>query len=64
MAARPLAARVGETKGGAMEALVYHGPGQRAWELVPDPKIEEPTDAVVRIDKVSPSSMRAFMTFV
>jgi len=33
-----------------MEALVYHGPGQRAWEQVPDPKIEEPTDAVVRID--------------
>ena len=33
-----------------MEALVYHGPGQRAWEEVPDPKIEEPTDAVVRID--------------
>jgi alcohol dehydrogenase len=33
-----------------MHALVYHGPGQRAWEQVPDPKIEEPTDAVVRID--------------
>ena len=33
-----------------MEALVYHGPGQRAWEEVPDPKIEEPTDALVRID--------------
>lgn len=33
-----------------MEALVYHGPGQRAWEEVPDPKVEEPTDAIVRID--------------
>jgi len=33
-----------------MKALVYHGPGQRAWEEVPDPKIEEPTDALVRID--------------
>lgn len=33
-----------------MKALVYHGPGQRAWEDVPDPKIEEPTDAIVRID--------------
>jgi alcohol dehydrogenase len=33
-----------------MEALVYHGPGQRAWEHVPDPKILKPTDAVVRID--------------
>jgi alcohol dehydrogenase len=33
-----------------MEALVYHGPGQRAWESVPDPELEVPTDAVVRID--------------
>jgi alcohol dehydrogenase len=33
-----------------MQALVYHGPGQRAWEHVLDPKIEEPTDAIVRID--------------
>jgi alcohol dehydrogenase len=33
-----------------MKALVYHGPGQRAWEEVPDPRIEEPTDAIVRID--------------
>jgi alcohol dehydrogenase len=33
-----------------MKALVYHGPGQRAWETVPDPSIIEPTDAIVRID--------------
>jgi alcohol dehydrogenase len=33
-----------------MEALVYHGPGQRAWEEVPDPVIEQPTDIVVRIE--------------
>jgi alcohol dehydrogenase len=33
-----------------MKALVYHGPGQRAWETVPDPAILEPTDAIVRID--------------
>jgi alcohol dehydrogenase len=33
-----------------MKALVYHGPGERSWEAVPDPKILEPTDAVVRID--------------
>jgi alcohol dehydrogenase len=33
-----------------MKALVYGGPGQRAWESVPDPSIVEPTDAVVRID--------------
>jgi len=32
-----------------MKALVYHGPGQRAWEDVPDPTIEQPTDIVVRI---------------
>jgi alcohol dehydrogenase len=33
-----------------MQALVYHGPGQRAWESVPDPSMLEPTDAIVRID--------------
>jgi alcohol dehydrogenase len=33
-----------------MKALVYHGPGERAWEQVPDPAIEQPTDAIVRID--------------
>jgi alcohol dehydrogenase len=33
-----------------MKALVYHGPGQRAWEDAPDPTIQEPTDAIVRVD--------------
>jgi hypothetical protein len=33
-----------------MKALVYHGPGQRSWDTVDDPRIVEPTDAVVRID--------------
>ena len=33
-----------------MNALVYHGPGLRAWEQVPDPVIVEPTDAIVRIE--------------
>src|SRR5438552_12262310 len=33
-----------------MKALVYHGPGKRAWEYVPDPAIDRPTDAIVRID--------------
>jgi alcohol dehydrogenase len=33
-----------------MKALVYHGPGEKAWETVPDPSIREPTDAIVRID--------------
>ena len=26
-----------------MKALVYHGPGRRAWEDVPEPRILEPT---------------------
>jgi alcohol dehydrogenase len=33
-----------------MKALVYHGPGERSWDTVPDPTILEPTDAIVRID--------------
>jgi alcohol dehydrogenase len=33
-----------------MKALVYHGPGERTWDVVPDPTILEPTDAIVRID--------------
>ena len=32
-----------------MKALVYNGPGRRAWESVPDPTILEPTDAIVEI---------------
>ena len=32
-----------------MDALVYHGPGKRAWEKKPRPEIREATDAVVRI---------------
>ena len=33
-----------------MKALVYHGPGQKAWEEVADPVIQQPTDVIVRID--------------
>ncbi|KAE8765151.1 zinc-dependent alcohol dehydrogenase family protein [Georgenia thermotolerans] len=33
-----------------MKALVYHGPGEKAWEDVPDPTIQAPTDIIVRID--------------
>jgi alcohol dehydrogenase len=33
----------------SMEALVYHGPGKRAWEGRPRPTLKESTDAVVRI---------------
>ena len=35
-----------------MKALVYHGPGKRAWEEMPDAVIQQPTDAVVRVDGV------------
>src|SRR3569833_2385216 len=33
-----------------MKALVYHGPGAKAWEDVPDAAVQEPTDVVVRVD--------------
>jgi len=36
-----------------MKALVYHGPGERVWEAVPDPRIVDPTDAVVKIDSAT-----------
>jgi alcohol dehydrogenase len=36
-----------------MKALVYHGPGERRWETVPDPQIEAPTDIVMRMDAVT-----------
>ena len=36
-----------------MKALVYHGPGQKAWEEVPDPSLQDDTDAIVRIDTVT-----------
>ena len=32
-----------------MKALVYHGPGKRAWENKPRPAIQVPGDAIVRI---------------
>ncbi|GAA2263974.1 zinc-dependent alcohol dehydrogenase family protein [Streptomyces atrovirens] len=33
-----------------MRGLVYHGPGRTSWDTVPDPVIEEGTDAIVRVD--------------
>ena len=33
-----------------MKALVYHGPGSKAWEDVPQPELIDDTDAVVRVD--------------
>jgi len=36
-----------------MRAIVYHGPGQKAWEEVPDPEIIGAGDAIVRVDAVT-----------
>ena len=32
-----------------MSAMVYHGPGQKAWETVETPKLLHPTDAIIRV---------------
>jgi len=32
-----------------MKALVYRGPGQRAWEAMPKPVLRDPGDAVIRM---------------
>ncbi|MET0884322.1 MAG: alcohol dehydrogenase catalytic domain-containing protein, partial [Acidimicrobiales bacterium] len=36
-----------------MRAVVYHGPGRKAWEDVPKPEIIDDTDAIVRVDAVT-----------
>src|SRR3954467_10644319 len=36
-----------------MRALVYHGPGSKAWEEVPAPTLQADTDAIVRVDAVT-----------
>jgi alcohol dehydrogenase len=36
-----------------MRALVYHGPGVKAWEDVPEPEIMADTDAIVRVETVT-----------
>jgi len=36
-----------------MKALVYHGPEECALEEMPQPVIEAPTDAIVRITKTT-----------
>jgi len=36
-----------------MRAVVYHGPGNQAWEEVPDPEIIGDGDAIVRVDAVT-----------
>ena len=41
--------QIKSTGAGRMKALVYHGPGKRAWEETPRPAIQHATDAIVRI---------------
>src|SRR5690348_5590823 len=36
-----------------MKAVVYHGPGRKAWEDVPKPVLLADTDAIVRVDAVT-----------
>jgi alcohol dehydrogenase len=36
-----------------MKALVYHGPGKKAFEDHPKPEIKDPTDAIVRITRTT-----------
>ena len=36
-----------------MKAVVYHGPGNKTLDEVPDPKLQDDSDAVVRIDAVT-----------
>src|SRR6202453_305830 len=33
-----------------MKALVYKGPGSKAWEDVPNPTVQADTDAIIRVD--------------
>jgi alcohol dehydrogenase len=37
------------TQNTTMKALVFHGPGRRAWEDKPRPMVKDATDAIVRI---------------
>ena len=36
-----------------MRALVYHGPGRRAWQEAPEPEITDDSDAIVRVNAVT-----------
>lgn len=36
-----------------MKALVYHGPGQKSWADVPEPRIIDETDAIVGVELVT-----------
>jgi alcohol dehydrogenase len=36
-----------------MKALIYGGPGEKSWIDVPDPTIQNPRDAIIRVDAVT-----------
>jgi alcohol dehydrogenase len=36
-----------------MKALVYGGPGKRSWTEIQDPRIQDPRDAIIRVDAVT-----------
>ena len=46
---QPTTSAATRSTGKTMKALVYHGPGKRAWEDKPRPSIQNPGDAIVRI---------------
>lgn len=41
------------TTSDTMQALVYHGPGQKSLDRVPKPQVLQPTDAVIRITRTT-----------
>src|SRR3954451_10770215 len=36
-----------------MKGLVYGGPGARSWEEIPDAHVQDPRDAIIRVDAVT-----------
>jgi alcohol dehydrogenase len=52
-AARRFAPKSQQTEVSALKALVYHGPGEKAFEDHPKPQIAAPTDAIVKITKTT-----------
>src|SRR4051794_31654027 len=36
-----------------MKALVFHGPGRHSWQDAPEPQLQNPDDAIVRVDAVT-----------
>jgi alcohol dehydrogenase len=48
-ATQPSRQRLDGIEAGLMKALVYHGPGMRAWEEVPAPLVRDADDAIVQM---------------